>query len=100
MLVAKPLQAFIIGKKCILSCEVAQENPYDFLNKEMWFYSSESRRKRIRVEGISTASDMEHSVYDFHYSGMVIVPEEITGRSIITDAEYQEAFEQILSMQG
>ncbi len=95
MLAARVVQAFTIGKRHILSCEVPQGNPHSFLNKEMWFFSSQSNRKQVRVEGISTANDVELSLYDFHYSGTVILPEEITRDSVLTDAGYYEAVDSL-----
>ena len=67
MLVAKPLQVFQLKDRPIISCEVLDNNPHEFLNQDVWFYSSAHSRKPIRIEGISTASDVEHNVYDFHY---------------------------------
>lgn len=96
MLVAKPLQAFAIKDRQIVSCEILLDNPNDFLEKEMWFYTSEGKRRQISIKGLSTASDVERHVYDFHYTGEVILPEEITEHSIITDATYQQALVRLL----
>jgi hypothetical protein len=95
MLVAKPLRTFKLRDWHIITCEVPLDNPHEFLNKDMWFYSSEQSRKAIRMEGISTAGDIEHNVYDFHYKGTVILPEEITDHSVITDAPFEQALERI-----
>ena len=95
MLVAKPLQAFTIGMKRVVSCKIPQDNPQDFLGKDVWFFSSQHNRKRIRLEGLSTASDIQGSIYDLHYVGCVILPEEISNRSVITDREYQEAVDRL-----
>jgi hypothetical protein len=95
MLVAKPLQVFKLKDREIVSCEVSSNNPQEFLNKDVWFYSSEHSRKPIRMEGISTASDAERNVYDFHYKGAVILPEEITDHSIISNAPFEQAFHRI-----
>ncbi len=91
MLAAKPLQAFTIKNRHIVSCEILLDNPHDFLGKDVWFYSSEGNRRRISIQGLSTASDVERHVYDFHYTGAVILPEEITEHSVITDATYRQA---------
>ena len=91
MLVAKPLQTFTLKGRNIVSCEVLEGNPHEFLNKEMWFFSTENNSKRLRIEGLSTASDLQHHVYDFHYTGTVILPEEITRGSVIADAMYPQA---------
>ena len=95
MLVAKPLQAFKLKDRHIVTCEVPWNNPHALLNKDLWFYSSEHSRKPIRMEGISTATDVEQNVYDFHYKGAVILPEEITDHSVITDAPFEQALERI-----
>ena len=95
MLVAKPLQVFKLNGRDIVSCEVPWNNPHEFLNKDVWFYSSEHSRKPLRMEGISTASDIEHNVYDFHYKGALILPEDITDHSVITNAPFEQALDQI-----
>ena len=97
MLVAKPLRAFAINDRQIVSCEILLDNPHDFLGKEMWFCASEGNRRQISIQGLSTASDVERHVYDFHYSGAVIMSEEITDHSVITDATYQQAIMRLLS---
>jgi hypothetical protein len=91
MLVAKPLHAFALKDRQIVSCEILLDNPHNFLGKEMWFYTSEDDGRQISIKGLSTASDVERHVYDFHYTGAVILPEEITEHSIISDATYREA---------
>ena len=73
-----------------MSCEVLLDNPHDFIGKEMWFYVSEGSRRRLLIKGRSTASEPSRHVYDFHYTGTVILPEEISELSIITDGEYQQ----------
>jgi hypothetical protein len=98
MLVARPLQVFRIKGRQIVTCEVLWNNPHEFLNEEVWFYSPEHSPKRIRIEGLSTASDPESKVYDFHYSGMAIIEEEITEHSVITNASFKQAMERIRPM--
>src|SRR5438132_13382972 len=98
MLVARPLHVFNLKGRQIVSCEVLWNNPHDFLDKEVCFYSSEHCPKRVRIEGLSTASDLERNVYDFHYSGTVILPEEITGHSVITDVPFKQAMERLCPM--
>ena len=85
MLIARPLQAFTLGGRHILSCKVVKDNPHMFVGKEMWFYSAGSIPKQIRIEGLSTASDIARQVYDFHYTGAVVCQEEIIADSILTD---------------
>jgi hypothetical protein len=95
MLVAKPLQVFELKGRHIVSCEVLWNNPHEFLNKDVWFYSTEHSRRLIRIEGLSTASDVEHNVYDFHYGGTVILPDEITELSVISNVPFEQATDRI-----
>jgi hypothetical protein len=90
MLIAKPLSCFLLKERRIVSCKVLQGNPHEFLNKEVSFYSTEGHVKKIRIEGLSTASDLEHDIYDYLYTGAVIFPEEIGNGSVISDGTYSQ----------
>jgi len=91
MLTARPIQAFRLGGKSVLICRVLDENPHNFLGKEFGFYSEGREVARIRIEGVSTASNAERGVFDFSYSGDEIRSEQVNASSLITDGLYEEA---------
>ncbi len=81
MSVAKPLRVFTLGKRRILTCLVQEGNPFVFLNKEVLLVTPTVCEKKIRIEGVSTASDVEKDVYDFLYTGDEIEPRDISAES-------------------
>ena len=62
-----------------------------FLNRELSVYAHEKLAGRIRVEGVSTASDAKNQVFDFSYSGDEILPEHLGTGTVITDGHMEDA---------
>ncbi|HIC89450.1 MAG TPA: hypothetical protein EYP04_08615 [Anaerolineae bacterium] len=89
MIRAKPLEAFTVGERRVISCKVLQGGPYEFVGKELVFVRGGIGWKRIRIEGVSTAGDLERGVYDFQYSGDVIQRRDLTSDCVITDCDPQ-----------
>lgn len=84
MLKAKPIEVFKLGNKRIVTCQLAGENPMDFLDLDLAFYAHGQLAGRIRFVGVSTASDVDRQVFDFSYSGDEILPEQLDEQSFIT----------------
>ncbi len=91
MLVAKPLRTFTLGSKQVVVCAVTHNNPNELLATELWYYRDADQRWRVRIEGLSTASNNAQRVYDFRYEGRPITDLDITDQSVITDGPYAEA---------
>ena len=84
MLTIRPLQSFSIGNRCVLTCHIKGGNPLSIIGKEYVFIGS-GPTKRIRIEGVSTASDIENDVYDLLYSGDTINPNQINDSSLLQE---------------
>jgi hypothetical protein len=95
MLVARPLQAFRVGHRQILTCDVASANPLDFRGKVFWFYRAGQKVGRIRVEGVSTASWTRPDTCDFTYSGDEIRPEQLADRPLICEGQAEDAIQDV-----
>lgn len=87
MLKTKPLEVFRLGNKRIVVCQLAGENPMQFLDHDFAFYAHGQLAGRIRIEGVSTASNGNSQVFDFSYSGDEIFPEQLGEWSFITDED-------------
>ena len=98
MLLAKPMQAFSLQGKQVLVCHVPAENPNTFVGKDLWFYTSCGGAQQIRIEGISTASNPRNLIFDFHYSGGEISPDEITEGSLLADGPLEKARRELASI--
>ncbi len=85
-LTAKPLDAFSLGKKRILVCQVLGINPNNFVGKEFWFLSLDQRQILIKIDGLSTASRFKENLCDFSYSGVEISSDHIGADSLIVEA--------------
>jgi hypothetical protein len=95
MLVARPLKAFRLGVKKVVVCQVGEANPNDFLGKDLWFYSEGRQSGRIKIKGVSTATQNEGGPFDFSYSGDEILPEQLGGSSLLADGRYEEAIQDL-----
>jgi len=91
MLTAKPLRVFSLGRKKIVVCQLANGNAMQFLDRELSFYAHGDLAGRIRIEGVSTASDADKQEFDFSYSGDEILPEQLGEGSVITDGRVEDA---------
>src|SRR5688572_2899023 len=91
MLTAKPLDAFRLGERQIVTCRVPGGNAFAFIDKECWFYGEATPGKKIRIEGISTASVGPGEVFDFLYTGPEIQRSDLDDASLITNGIYEDA---------
>lgn len=91
MITAKPLKAFSVNGRSILTCRVADQNPHVLIGKKLWFYSSVTAAKRIFIEGLSTASDIRKNEYDLHYTGDEVLPSDISDEALIADGPLEAA---------
>lgn len=97
MKIAKPIGTFTLNNKRVLTCVVHEGNPSEFLGAELTFFPDGGVPKRIRVDGLSTASEYENNVFDFKISGDTILEEEITDTCLMTDVAFKTASE-VLSL--
>jgi hypothetical protein len=95
MLSARPIESFRLGRKLVVVCQVADENPYEFLGKEFFVYSEGRRVGRITIDGVSTASPIANGICDFSYSGEEIRSDLLGEATLITEVRYAGAIEEI-----
>jgi hypothetical protein len=85
MIAARPLDAFLIGARQIVTCHLPGGDPEAFRGRELSFFAPGIEPKRIRISGWSTASDVKSLIFDFQYTGERIHASEIQGDCLITD---------------
>lgn len=90
MLTAKPMRVFALAGRRILTCHVVGVNPHAFIGKDLCFYTGSGVLKRIHIEGLSTASDVQSNEYDFHYTGDEVLPSEIADQALVTEGPCEE----------
>ncbi|MBA2227287.1 MAG: hypothetical protein WHU94_00530 [Thermogemmata sp.] len=90
MLTAKPIRAFVLAGRRILTCRVVGQNPHAFIGKDLYFYADSREPKRIHIEGLSTASDIQGNEYDFLYTGDEVLPSEISEEAIVAEGSCEE----------
>jgi hypothetical protein len=90
MVAIKPLNAFLLGDRQIVSCHLAGSDPDSLRGCEFSFLRPGSKPKRIRFTGWSTASDIEGQVFDFQYTSEQIDASEVDANCVITDAPTSE----------
>lgn len=85
-LAAKPLQAFRLGQKKVLVCQLTDNDPMQFVNQEFSFFSNGQLAGRITLVGISTASNYNERVFDFSYTGDEIFQQQLNNEAVITNS--------------
>ena len=85
MLTAKPIRVFALAGRRILTCHVVGQNPHAFIGKDLYFFAGSGKPKRIHIEGLSTASDVQRNEYDFHYTGDEVFPSEISEQALVAE---------------
>ena len=84
MITIRPLRSFSVGNRRILTCRILGGNPFSIVGRKYILLGSGPTRK-IEIEGISTASDIENDVYDLLYSGDTINPDQINESSLLQE---------------
>jgi hypothetical protein len=90
MVAAKPINAFLLGNRQILTCHLPSGDPEAFREREFSFVAPGREPKRVRITGWSTASEPKKQVFDFQYTGERIEAFEIDEHCLITDAHPSE----------
>lgn len=87
MVAAKPIDAFLLGERQVLSCQLPSGDPESLRDRDFAFVSPGCEPKWIRIVGWSTASDLTGNLYDLQYTGDRIHPDDITDQSFLAEAE-------------
>jgi len=84
MLLAKPLKVFRLAGRSILTCQVNEGNPLQQIGSDLSLMTGEGEERRIRIEGVSTATKPNSDIYDLHVSGDEIDERDIDTTSLIS----------------
>ena len=87
MIAIKPIDAFLLGDRQIISCHLPSGDPDILRGRELSFLRPGHEPKRIRIIGWSTASDIKGSVFDLQYTGERIEPSDVDKDCLVTDAQ-------------
>jgi hypothetical protein len=90
MLAIKPIDAFLVGDRQIISCHLPNGDPDALRGRELSFVRPGRKPMRIRITGWSTASDLKGYVFDLQYTGERIEPADVETDCLITDAQPDE----------
>lgn len=90
MFLAKPQATFRLARHRVLTCQILRGNPNQQIGSDLTFLTVDGERKRIRIEGISTASHPQPDVFDLSISGDEIEQQDIGDASLISSDQVCE----------
>lgn len=73
---------FELGERHVVSCYIPTGSPNALVGRELCLRPEEGESKCIQIKGLSTASDVQKSEYDFTYTGDILNESDI-GRELV-----------------